>query len=126
MWPWRIIWRAWGRLVAKPSRVTTLSSRRSSSDIRASPVLPGRRLAIAKYLRNCRSKIAVVALDLLLLAEADGVLARLAAAELMHARHALAAVDGALGGVAARPLQEQLQCPRGGRAGKPVQYDVPW
>ena len=46
-----------GRLVAKPSRVTTLSSRRSRSAIKASPVLPGRRLATSKYLRNCRSKM---------------------------------------------------------------------
>src|SRR4051812_14236946 len=51
----------------------------------------------------------VVPLDLLLLAEPDRIFARLAPAELVHARHALAAVDRALRGVAARPLQEQLQ-----------------
>src|SRR5581483_793796 len=51
----------------------------------------------------------VVALDLLLLAEADRVFARLAPAELVHPRHPFAAADGALGGIAARPLQEQLQ-----------------
>ena len=50
----------------------------------------------------------VVALDFLLLAEADGILAGLAAAKLMHARHPFATVHGALGGIAPRPLQEQL------------------
>ncbi len=101
--------RAWARLRAKPSRVTTLSSRRSSSDIRASPVLPPCGWPSSKYLRNWLLVDAVVPLDLLLLAQADRVLARLAAAELVHARHALAALDGALGRVAPRPLQEQLQ-----------------
>ena len=43
---------AGARLVANPRRVTTLSSRRSSTAMRASPVLPGRRLASSKYLRN--------------------------------------------------------------------------
>src|SRR5581483_2924235 len=51
----------------------------------------------------------VVPLDLLLLPQADGVLAGLAAAELVHPGHAVAAVDGALGGIAPRPFQEQLR-----------------
>src|SRR5262249_11944251 len=51
----------------------------------------------------------VITLDLLLLTEADRILARLAPAILVHPRHAFAAVDGALGGIAPRPLQEQLQ-----------------
>src|SRR5262249_6075801 len=50
----------------------------------------------------------VVALDLLLLAEANRILARLSAAKLMHAGHTLAAIDGAFRRVAPRALQEQL------------------
>src|SRR5262249_37631980 len=50
----------------------------------------------------------VIPLDLLVLAQADGIFARLAAAELMHARHSVATVDGALGSVATRPFQEKL------------------
>ena len=51
----------------------------------------------------------VVALDLLLLAQTDRVFARLAPAELVHARNPFAPVDGAFRGVAARPFQEELQ-----------------
>src|SRR4051812_19714334 len=52
---------------------------------------------------------AVIALDLLLLAEPDGVLAGLAPAKLMHARHALATIDGAFRRIAPRPFQEQFR-----------------
>src|SRR5208283_1369402 len=50
----------------------------------------------------------VVALDFLLLAEADGILAGLAPAILMHAGHPFATVHGALRGVAPRSLEEQF------------------
>ena len=46
-WPWRIIWRAWRREAAKPSRTSTLSKRDSSSRSRFSPVTPAWRLALA-------------------------------------------------------------------------------
>ena len=108
MCPCVIICRAWGRLAANPSRVTTLSSRRSRSDIRASPVFPGRRAGFFVVLAELPLEDPVVALDLLFLPQADGILAGLAAAELMHARHAVATIDGALGRVAPRPFQEEL------------------
>ena len=38
-WPWTN-WRAWARLAPQPARWTTLSSRRSSSRSRFSPVTP--------------------------------------------------------------------------------------
>src|SRR4051812_13979083 len=51
---------------------------------------------------------AVIAFNLLLLAEPDGILAGLAPTVLMHARHPFAAIDGALRSVAPRSFQEQF------------------
>lgn len=67
----------------------------------------------------------VVPFDFLFLSQANGVFARLAAAKLMHARHALASINGALGRIAPRPFQKELGA-FAGTAGKLVQYDVPW
>ena len=50
----------------------------------------------------------VVALDLLFLSQANGIFTGLAAAKLMHARHAVASIDGALGRVAPCPFQKEL------------------
>ena len=80
----------------------------SSSDIRASPVLPARRFGFRIVLAELALEDSVVALDLLLLAEADGILAGLAPAVLMHAGHPFAAVDGAFRRVAPRSFQEQF------------------
>ena len=78
-------WRAAARIGAKPRRWTTLSSRRSRM----------RQQLLAGVLRRARGQLevaaelaledAVEALELLLLAEADAVLARLAAAVAVHA-----------------------------------------
>ena len=108
MWPWRDhlpgLRRGWWRS-------------RAGDDV-VQPPLQDRQQRVAGVARSAAGQLevpaelpledAVVALDLLLLAEADAVLGRLAAAELVHARRALAALDGALGRVAARPLEEQL------------------
>ena len=97
-----------GRLTAKPSRVTTLSSRRSKSDMSASPVFPGRRRRFLVILAELALEDSVVSLHFLLFAQPDRILARLAATKLMHARHAFSTVHGTLGRIAARPFQEQL------------------
>ena len=53
--PWRTSWRASARDVAKPSRYTTLSRRRSSSTSRFSPVRPFMCSARSIVRANCFS-----------------------------------------------------------------------
>ena len=67
---------------AKASRCTTLSSRRSSRLISASPVLPLPLTAALVILAELPFQHAVVVLDLLLFAQVDAVIGELAAAGL--------------------------------------------
>ena len=80
MWPCVTSWRAAARTGAKPRRCTTLSSRRSRMLSSTSPVFSGEREASVEVPAELPLEDAVEALELLLLAQADAVLARLAAA----------------------------------------------
>src|SRR3989344_276447 len=55
-WPCAVIWRAAARVGANPSRYTTLSNLRSSSERRTFPVDAGVFVAFSYNLRNCFSK----------------------------------------------------------------------
>src|SRR5439155_8983917 len=80
--------------------------------------LQDRQQLLAGVLRRARGQLkiaaelaledAVEALELLLFAEANAILAGLAAALAVHAGREIAALDGALGAFAAAALEEQL------------------
>ncbi len=99
------------------------------------PLHDGQQL-LAGVLRRARGQLeiaaelsfqeAVEALQLLLLAEANAVLARLAAAVAVHTGGHVAPVDGALGAFAARPLQEELHALAPAQLANGVGRCVPW
>ena len=71
-------------------------------------MLPLLRSALVEVAAELPLQHAVIVLDLLLLAQVHAVVGELAAALLVHAGRAVAALDRALGRIAARALEEQL------------------
>ncbi len=106
-WPCDTICRAPARLGAKPRRCTTLSSRRSRMLRSTSPVFSGRARRQLEVAAELAFENAVEAFELLLLAQADAVFARLAAAD-VHAGRLLRRSMAHFGAVAARSLEEEL------------------
>ena len=93
MWPCRMSWRAEGRLTAKPMCVMTLSSRRFEQGHQQVAGVPRSTAGHFVIAAELALEDAVVALDLLLLSQSDGVLARLAAAILLLSGRAVSALD---------------------------------
>ena len=107
-WPWVTSWRAWARERGEAHPVDDVVEAQLE---RAQQVLAGHAgavLGVDEVVAELALEDAVGPADLLLLAQLEAVLADLAAADAVLAGRRRPALEGALLGIAARALEEEL------------------
>ena len=125
-WPWPTSWRAWARDGREAHPVDDVVEAQLE---RAEQVLAGHAGAVlgaVEVVPELALEDAVDAADLLLLAQLEAVVADLAAADAVLAGGRRAALEGALLGIAAAALQEELRALPTAEADRRMRCNEPW